>query len=439
MSFAWNGNLLKRALPKSLFGRTLIIILMPLILVQVVLGYIFFDRHTEAVLKLLSHAVVGEVRMIHELYEQDLPKEHVKQLAQETFNITVTYHPGMQLERVGVHRDRWLYQFLSDGLRSKMQTPYFLKMDSQTIRIDLQKTHGVLRYQFPRKRLYSRTTPLVLIWTTVSALILFIVASIFMRNQVRPIRRLADAAEAFGKGGAVSSFRPEGALEVRKAGHAFLVMQERLNRLIRERTEMLAGVSHDLRTPLARMKLQLAMMPPQEAVESLKEEVNHMQMMLQGFLDFSRGADHEESQRTDLKQLVQEVIYSLNHKNLSISTQFDQRPIILLMKPLLFKRCLTNLLLNCDRYGNRAHVSITRLSKTRVEIVVDDNGPGIETAEMQHIFKPFYRGDAARSLDSPNVGLGLSIARDAVIIHGGRIYLEKSPMGGLRVVITMPC
>jgi two-component system, OmpR family, osmolarity sensor histidine kinase EnvZ len=250
--------LFKKVLPRSLFGRFLIILVTPLILVQVVMGYIFFDRHTETILRLLSQTIAGDIQMVIEMAEDSRDLSRVRELAQQNLQLSLTLRPGEQLLQRGSYKPNWLYGFMEEALQAKRLPPYYLRIDSNKIYLDVEVKQGILHFETSRKRLFSRTTPLVVYWTTASALLLLIVASLFMRNQIRPIRRLAEAAERFGKGQDMDDdYRPEGALEVRKAGQSFNIMRERIRRQLHERTEMLAGVSHDLRTPLARMKLQL--------------------------------------------------------------------------------------------------------------------------------------------------------------------------------------
>jgi two-component system osmolarity sensor histidine kinase EnvZ len=298
------------------------------------------------------------------------------------------------------------------------------------------KKKGILEVSLPQKRLFSRTTPLVLIWTTSSALLLFLVASLFMRNQIRPLRRLAEAADRFGKGDDLGELKIEGALELRMLSRIFNIMRARIQRHLHERTQMLASVSHDLRTPITRMQLQLAMMPESEDNRLLQEDLKQMQLMVEGFLAYAKGTAHEARQAVPIASYIQEIIDNLPGKKNVIEFLPTDNPIIQI-KMQLFNRCLTNLLLNTNRYASRAWVSL-KLTVRHCEIVVDDDGPGIPMENREQVFQPFYRQDASRNLDEGGTGLGLSIVRDAVRSHGGRIRLDQSPYGGLRVVLTFP-
>lgn len=432
-------HFLKRFMPKSLFGRSLIILMTPLIIVQVVLSYMFFERHTDAVLDLLAESIVGDVLMVVDMVDRDKNISKIQKIALDNFKFTVELDPKGTITRFGTYKDRWLYQYMTEHLNKKLDYLYFLRITTSTIQIEIPHRRGVLSIEMPRKRLYSRTTPYVIVWTAVSAILLFVVASLFMKNQIRPIRRLADAAESFGKGEDVENFKPEGASEVRKAAVAFLEMRSRINKFVRERTEMLAGVSHDLRTPLSRMKLQLAMMPETEDVKYLKGDVDQMQSMLQGFLDFSRGIEDESREQPvekNVHEFLEELVQDMRHAPLNIHI-IGLDDISWKIKPELMTRCLMNLLSNADKYAKNVWIS-GEVQDKNVRLILDDDGPGIPEAERENVFRAFYRLDEARNLDSGGVGLGLSIARDVIRAHGGSLKLDISPQGGLRIVIIVP-
>jgi two-component system osmolarity sensor histidine kinase EnvZ len=431
-------RVLRKTLPTSLFGRALIILLTPLLLVQVVLGYIFFDRHTETILRQLSTTIAGDVAMVMDWVERE-PKaiKSIQSAAQKYMRLNVNFVPQNTLNEYGAHKDTWLYGFMAEALDTAVGKPYYLKMSADNIYISVEaKNKGVLEVSLPRKRLFSRTTPLVLIWTTSSALLLFLVASLFMRNQIRPLRRLAEAADRFGKGDDLGELKIEGALELRMLSRIFNIMRARIQRHLHERTQMLASVSHDLRTPITRMQLQLAMMPEDEETRLLQEDLKQMQLMVEGFLAYAKGTAHEARQAVPIASYIQEIIDNLPGKKNPIEFLPTDNPIIQI-KMQLFNRCLTNLLLNTNRYASHAWVSL-KLTVRHCEIIVDDDGPGIPVENREQVFQPFYRQDTARNLDEGGTGLGLSIVRDAVRSHGGRIRLDQSPYGGLRVVLTFP-
>jgi two-component system osmolarity sensor histidine kinase EnvZ len=427
---------LKYFLPKSLFARTLIILVSPLVIVQLVLGYIFFDRHTETILKVLSRTIAGDIALVKDLVERDNNLKRTKDFASRHLSLDVTLTPSHKLDRRGTMKKSWLYSFLDEALEEQINSPYFVRMDTDFIYVSVDTPKGLLTVTTQRKRLFSRTTPLVIIWSVSSSFLLIAVAALFLHNQIRPIRRLAKAAELFGKGDTTDTFKPEGASEVRQAGLAFLEMRNRLGRLLTERLEMLAGVSHDLRTPLTRLKLQLALMPPTASTQALHEDVDSMQRMVEGFLAYARGTMQEGTKPIELRLMVQEAIK--NAAPLAINLTFNyKKNIYLNIKPTLINRCLTNILLNCKRYATQCDVTV-EASGAHVCIMVDDNGPGIPLTERANVFKPFYRTDASRNLDEAGVGLGLTVANEAALAHGGYIDLDNSPLGGLRVRVTLP-
>lgn len=427
--------ILKKALPHSLLGRSLIILITPLIVVQMILSYIFFDRHTEIILNLLAKSIAADIQTVAELTSDDLPFSRVVEVA-KNFDFDLKLEKEAKILRPGVDKDRWLYQFMTDALDKNLKFLYFLRIDRDNIYIDVAHPAGVLHITTPRKRLYSQTTPFVIIWTTISAALLLIISSIFMRNQLKPIIRLSKASENFGKGIDKGPIPLEGATEVRRASRAYNIMRERINRQLNDRMEMLAGVSHDLRTPLTRMKLQLTLMPQTDDVTDLQEDVESMRLMVQGFLDFARGSEHEPTDLVMLKPYLENMIADLSHLKIQIHLEVPDN-IQINIRKLSFNRCLTNLLLNSDRYGTQGWVSV-ELQDKNILIYVDDNGPGIPPKEVINVFKPFYRVDESRSLETGGVGLGLSIARNVILSHGGAINLEKSPFGGLRVSIKIP-
>ena len=426
---------MKRFLPQSLFGRTLIILMMPLILLQIVLGYIFFERHTDTVLRTLSENIAGDMALVVAWHEApDTSFDQLKVLAKEYLYLDLDFEENKMLDRTGQYRENWLYIPLITALDEKLDVPHYVRMTPETIYISVQTKKGLMTASVLRKRLFSRTTPLVLIWTTVSALLLFAVASIFMRNQIRPIRRLAAAAERFGKGDELVPFKAEGAVEVRKAGYAFLRMRERVTRLLRERIEMLAGVSHDLRTPITRLKLSVVMLPDSAQKQQIEADITMLHYMVEGFLSYARGTTEEEKEAVLLLPWIKKI--TEQHHLVSLSIQGDPTLMIKIKKN-FFNRCLTNLVVNSEKYANNLLIDIKRLG-TAVVITLDDDGVGIPANERENVFKPFYRLDQARNLDTVGVGLGLSVARDVVLTHGGKIDLMTSPMGGLRVQICLP-
>jgi len=430
-------RLLKPVLPKSLFGRFLLILVIPLLLVQVVLGYIFFDRHTETILRTLSHTIAGDIALVSQMVEDGKDAIAVEKIAKKHLGLDVSYKKTETLKEKGQAKETWLYEHMATALDGQLTQPYFLRMNRETIFIDVQLKEGVLHIELLRKRLFSKTTSLVLIWTTASALLLFLVAVLFMRNQIKPIRRLADAAERFGKGQEIVEFKPEGALEVRRAAIAFNQMRSRIHRFIEDRTHQLAGVSHDLRTPLARMKLQLALLPQSDDIEHLREDVDEMIGMIQGFLDYARGSLNEKTIDVDLKIYLEDFLNDWRRDHtLDVEFVMDA-DVKVSIKKQLFSRMLSNILLNAQKYATKALITVY-VRPSNILIFFDDNGPGIAEGKRELAFQPFQRLDPSRNSETGGVGLGLTIVRDAVHSHGGRIQLDKADLGGLRVKLWLP-
>jgi two-component system osmolarity sensor histidine kinase EnvZ len=302
------------------------------------------------------------------------------------------------------------------------------------IRVQLQD--GLLELFVPRKRLFSSTTYIFVLWMVGTSMLLLGIATVFMRNQVRSVRKLAAAADSFGKGLDVPNFKPEGATEVRQAAMAFSLMRDRLKRQIQQRTEMLAGVSHDLRTPLTRMKLQLAMMADVEGCAELQEDVAEMERMVEGYLAFARGEGGEKPVLTDLGELLEDVVGRYRRQGCEIDLHVEDK-VALTLRPHALSRALSNLIGNALRYGGHVWVRAGRRPDA-VEVVVDDDGPGIPAEKREQVFKPFHRLEHSRNVATGGVGLGLTIARDIVRSHGGDVVLEDSPLGGLRARVRLP-
>ena len=385
---------LKKVMPSSLYGRSLLIIVMPLLLLLLSTGYIFYDRHTETVVRQISGTLANTISVFCDLEEQGLltPQQLSKIAAKLEFSFTI--HPRKPLTYSS--STEWLFSYVNKSFSSRLNRPYALHFTEDNIHVYVLLKKAVLQITFLKKRIFSRTTPLVLIWALITAFFVFFIASVFMRNQIKPIRKLADAADKFGRTGEIEKFKPEGAEEVRRAGIAFNLMRERLRRLLTERVDMLAGVSHDLRTPLTRMKLQLAMMPASTDVDLLNEDINQMHKMLQGYLDFAQGTGPETTQLTPIFSLIQESSSFLKDSMFRIKIKCDKN-LEWMIKPDLFKRCLTNLLTNSKRYAVYVEVMAYTTASTLV-IRIDDNGPGIPPDQRENVFRPFFRLEEARPL-----------------------------------------
>ncbi|MFQ5958752.1 MAG: ATP-binding protein [Alphaproteobacteria bacterium] len=432
---------LKQFIPRTLFGRALLIIAIPLVVLQVVAGYVFFAHHWETVSRRLAGALAGEIGTIIELRRGVTSDDDYLLLLQQSKQrllIETRFEPDIRLRITedpgpGIF-EHTLYAALAEHLRRPFRVD--TESEPKRITVSVELADGVMHFTTLRKRLFTSTTYVVVFWMVGTSLLLFAVAVFFLRKQVRPIRRLAEAADSFGKGREADDFKPEGASEVRQAAAAFQRMRERIRRQISQRTDMLAGVSHDLRTPLTRVKLQLAMLGDGEEVASLRSDVAEMEKMIEGYLDFARGEGAEASAPTDLATLLEEVVAGGRRKGGDIRLDSDAA-ITLAARRNALKRCFTNLVDNALRHGEHVIVAAARNGDT-VEIAIDDDGPGIPEDERGEVFRAFYRLDASRNLETGGVGLGLTIARDVVRGHGGDIVLAEAPGGGLRALVRLP-
>lgn len=431
----------KNFLPRTLYGRALLIIISPLILLQIVSTWIFYDRHWDSITWRLVSGISGDIAMVLDrMYEAPENIDALFQSARANMGLELILRPGEILPNEPAEDAGGLiHSLLAKALGERVKRPF--RIDSRSYRqevvVDVQLADGVLRVIVPGNRVFSSTTYIFIMWMVGTSLVLFAVASVFMRNQVRPIRRLAGAVDSFGKGReADADVKPEGALEVRQATTAFNLMSERIRRQVRQRTDMLSGVSHDLRTPLTRMKLQLAMLGSDPEIAELKENVSEMEKMIEGYLTFARGEGGEQSLETDLTELVSDIGDQWKRDGASIDTHVEGR-IVTWVKPDAFKRCIDNLIANANRYADNVWVRAGRRGDA-IEVTVDDDGPGIPEEQREEAFRPFVRLDRSRNPETGGTGLGLSIARDIARVHGGELFLEDSPHGGLRARIRLP-
>jgi two-component system osmolarity sensor histidine kinase EnvZ len=436
------GALIKSALPRTLLGRSLLIIVSPLILLQIFSVWVFFDRHWDTVATRLARGLAGDIAATMVLMRENPGAEGraaAFQFSEKHFRIPASFKEKAIIKNPGPSASPGrLERVLRRALADRTELPIAIDAESldRDIIIDIQFPDGVLHLIAPRKRLFTSTTYLFVALMAGSSMILFAVAMMFMRNQIRPIRRLAMAADALGKGRDVETFRLQGATEVRQAATAFNRMRERLQRQLSQRTEMLAGVSHDLRTPLTRMKLQLAMLGESPGVEELKADVAEMERMVEGYLAFARGEGSEPVTRTDLRVLVEDVVAAARRAGSMVDLTMEG-DLTASVRQEGLRRCIANLVSNATQYGTRAVVSASRKPEA-IEVTVDDDGPGIPEEKYETVFRPFSRLDQSRNVETGGVGLGLTIARDVVHAHGGEIRLGRSPLGGLRVTIRLP-
>ena len=430
---------IKSILPRSLLGRAILIIVMPLILLQVVSTWVFYDRHWQTITRRLAGAVAAETELVLDTMRQFPDQERWILHAAADLGMRIEFKKGEKLPREAPYVGRGILdRLLSHALSERLREPYHLDTHSYSreVRIKVQTADGVLQISVPSERLFSPTTYIFVMWMVGTSFVLFAVATVFMRNQVRPIRRLAAAVDSFGKGRDTTDFKVEGATEIRRAAAAFNLMRERIQRMISQRTEMLAGVSHDLRTPLTRMKLELAMAPDSPTVAELRADVAEMEKMVEGYLAFARGEGGEAVAAINLGELIAEVANGARRNGARVAVEAD-RDLTVTVRPNAFKRCLTNLVANAALHGEHIGISAARRVGS-IEILVDDDGPGIPPDMREDVFKPFFRLDSSRNPETGGTGLGLAIARDVVRGHGGEITLHESPAGGVRARVRLP-
>jgi two-component system osmolarity sensor histidine kinase EnvZ len=436
---------IKRYLPRSLLGRSLLILTLPVILILVISTYIFFERHWERMTGRLASAVAGEVAFLAEQISGDDSEAKVEDLTRDTsryLQLSIKYVPGGKIRPDPISyigRGDIIKSMLASELRGRLDYPYRILVDTEEkwIQVQVQMNGGVLIVTSPERRLFSSSGYVFLLWMIGISTFLMVVAILFMRNQIRPIKRLAIAADRLGKGRDVPFFKLEGAREVRQAARAFLGMRERIDRQIQQRTTMLAGVSHDLRTPLTRMKLQAEMLGDTEDAKALKSDISDMERMIDGYLQFARGEGDEAMERVNIMEILHrlESNYTRNGMNISVESKSDNYMIHL--RPVAFERCINNILSNAQKHATMVKVTVKQEDENIV-ILIDDDGLGIDEDLHEDVFKPFFREDTSRNTKTGGVGLGLPIAKDIVLAHGGDIDLTRSPQKGLRVIIRLP-
>jgi two-component system osmolarity sensor histidine kinase EnvZ len=434
-------SLIKRLLPQTMFGRSLLLIVVPLVLVQIISTWVFYARHWETVSRRLASDVAGDIGMLVQSMPFADDELELTQLLENSSGLTgISFSFARNAPALPEPAPAG-WSIFEDQLRialaERVARPHRIDAlsDARDIRILVQLDDGVLTADVPRKRLYTSTTYVFIFWMIGSSLVLVSVAAVFLRNQVRSLRRLAAAAEGFGKGRPVHFAKIEGALEVRQAGAAFMQMRDRIQRQIRQRTEMLAGVSHDLRTPLTRMKLAVELLDDDVAT-GLKSDIVDMQRLIDLYLDFARGEGTEIPVETDIGLLIEDLAAASRRDGTPLAVEQPDE-LIVPVRPNALRRCLANLIANSRRYGKHVWLSTVTV-EDGVDILIDDDGPGIPAIERDRVFQPFVRLDASRNSATGGVGLGLTIARDVARSHGGDVRLEASPRGGLRARVHLP-
>ena len=432
------NKFIKKLLPKQLFYRGLLIVATPIIILQITILIVFFDSLWIKTNKGMTRSLVSEIVTIIDIYNNEIHynKQMVTDLYNQNFNFSVRFLENEKLPDIKV--ERWfspMDRTLRRELKPKFNEYWFNTMTHKEI-VDLRIKFrdGVLQIFFPKERIQASSIRIFSLWITLPAFLLILVAMIFLKNQTRPIIKLAEASEKFGRGEDIEEFRPSGALEIRKAGYEFDRMRKRIIRHLNQRSEMLSGISHDLRTPLTRIKLQLALIKDMEISKKLSGDVDEMEKMLNEYLQFSKSTFSDKTETFDISELIKSTVKK--YENADISLDQPEKTIFNGRKNLI-QRCLNNLIDNALKYATKVKVKLAKIRKTIV-IIIEDDGPGIPASEYENVFKPFYKIDKGRSEAKSSVGLGLSISSDIIRSHGGTIELRKSETGGLKVMISLP-
>ncbi|MDR6757738.1 two-component system osmolarity sensor histidine kinase EnvZ [Mycoplana sp. BE70] len=435
---------LRRQLPTGLYTRSLLIIIIPMVLLQSVVAFVFMERHWQLVTQRLSMAVTRDIAAIIDLidtFPNDSDDAEIVRIARERMDLNIAIEKGDDLPPP---RPKPFFnildQILSEQITKQIKRPFWIDTlgDSNLVEIRiLVDNDRTLRVYARRSHTYASNTHIFLVWMVGTSLVLLTISILFLRGQIRPILTLASAAESFGKGQKMpEDFAPRGADEVRRAGLAFMLMRERIERQMEQRTAMLTGVSHDLRTILTRFKLQLALAGKNSDLDGLNKDVEDMQCMLEGYLSFARGEAEEDVGQLNLSDLFDKFGLEAELHDKQLTSEIDGADEVM-VRPHAFSRLLGNIVSNALRYANKVHLHARHNAKW-LTIVVDDDGPGIPERSRDDVFKPFFRLDEARNLDSSGTGLGLAIARDIARSHGGNVTLSDSPFGGLRATVRIP-
>ncbi|WP_320198509.1 ATP-binding protein [Agrobacterium sp. rho-13.3] len=441
---AWRFSVrwLRHFLPTGLYTRSLLIIILPMVLLQVVVAAVFMERHWQMVTERLSAAVTRDIAAVIELLESD-PEEddyqRVIRIARERLDLSIYIEPKSELP---APRPQPFFSILdtilADQIQQQIGRPFWLDTfgNGALVEIRIQLDDKTLRVFTRRSQAYASNTHIFLVWMGGASLVLLGISILFLRGQIRPILALAKAAESFGRGQKITAYSPRGADEVRRAGLAFILMRERIERQMEQRTAMLNGVSHDLRTILTRFKLQLALASDNPDLEGLDKDVDDMQSMLEAYLAFARDDAEESVGKLELTPLLDRLTsdFQMFGKTMHYKLNgIEELPV----RPNAFSRLIGNLAANAQRYATTLNIDLRRAPKS-ITLVFDDDGPGVPAESREDVFKPFFRLDEARNLNDSGTGLGLSIVRDIARSHGGDVTLDDSPLGGLRVIVKIP-
>tara|TARA_Y100001970_G_scaffold48925_1_gene62053 strand:+ start:7779 stop:9092 length:1314 start_codon:yes stop_codon:yes gene_type:complete len=428
---------IKHLLPKQLFYRGLLIVALPIIILQVTISIVFFDSLWIKTNIGMTRALVGEINTFIDSYNKEgSDKNFVENTFEQYLEIDVVYFENKKFS--DLMYEKW-YSPVDRSLRRELKSKnlkYWFDTSNfkNIVNLKIQSQNGYFEFFIPRERLTSTSVRIFALWITLPAILIVAIAIIFLKNQTRPIKKLAEASKKFGRGENIEEFVPSGASEIRQAGYEFEKMRKRIMRHLNQRSEMLSGISHDLRTPLTRMKLQLALIKNEKLVERFSSDIEEMEKMLNEYLQFSSESNKEQTEEFEFNKLIQNIILKFNNSMITFEKSdnfyFNGRK-------LSIQRCLNNLIENSIKFANKIEINFVNL-KSNILINIEDDGPGIPINERENVFKPFYKIDKSRSQKSSSVGLGLSISSDIIRSHGGKIQLGDSRFGGLKVTISLP-
>ena len=437
--FSGLNSFFKDILPKRLFYRALLIVAIPIIVLQLVITIVFFDSLWIKTNKGMTRALVNEISTFIEVYDNEkIDKEELTNLFSLFLDLNIEFSENKEFNYT--YNERW-FSPIDRTLRRELKSNFEFKKYwfnttsyKELIDVRIKYQNGYFKFLIPKDRITSSSARIFALWITVPAIIMVVISLIFLKNQTRPITNLARAAERFGKGEEIEEFKPSGALEIRQAGHEFEKMRKRIQRHLNQRNEMLSGISHDLRTPLTRMKLQIAFISDSDLAKNLTEDIDEMEKMLNEYLQFTSSSYVEKDEIFNLSELIEKIITKYDNKNIS---EFLIPRVYINGRKNLINRCLNNIIDNALKYANKVEVKLHK-KNTNLFITIDDDGPGISIDQYESVFKPFYKINKGRADSKSSVGLGLSIASDIIRSHGGNIKLEKSKMNGLCVKIFLP-
>tara|TARA_Y100000590_G_scaffold413885_1_gene510198 strand:+ start:1154 stop:2470 length:1317 start_codon:yes stop_codon:yes gene_type:complete len=432
------NNFVKKILPKRLFYRSLIIVATPIILLQIIITVVFFDSLWIKANKGMTRSLVSEVETLYDVYKSNYEnKKLIVDLYNQNFDFAITLKEDESLPHKKM--ERWyspIDRSLRRDLKSAFGSSYWFDTTSFKEVVDLRIKYkkGVLQIFFPKHKIAPSSARIFALWITLPGILLILVAILFLKNQTRPIVNLAKAAEKFGKGEFIEGFRPSGAKEIRQAAYEFDRMRKRISVHLNQRSEMLSGISHDLRTPLTRLKLQLALLKQEEIAKKMSDDIEEMERMLNEYLEFASHQKKESTETVNINYLIKNILTKYEDKKINLKLEENLE---INVRPNSIKRCLINLIDNSLAYGKKVEI-FSKKTLNKIVILIDDDGPGIPENEYQNVLKPFYRIDKSRGQNKSGVGLGLSISNDIIRSHGGDIAFEKSPLSGLRVKISLP-